>query len=98
MITGKWSGTTKSPLEVFNFVFDFEQQGELLTGTVTHKEKTTPISNGKVDGDTVYFEMTVQSVMGPGLFKCTLKINGDEYTGTAIVPMSKVSLKGKKLD
>ena len=42
--------------------------------------------------------MTGQSVMGPGLFKCTLKINGDEYTGTAIVPMSKVSLKGKKLD
>ncbi len=56
-----------------------KQDGTMLTGTAGSSEADRhPIQNGKIQGDTVTFE--VQGPPGAGLF-FELKLNGDELAG-----------------
>jgi hypothetical protein len=55
-VTGVWKGEAgeKGPGPSFNL----KQSGSLLTGTTTARNAEIEISNGKVEGDKVYFEVT----------------------------------------
>jgi hypothetical protein len=55
-VTGTWKGEAgeKGPAPSFTF----KQSGSALTGTSSGRMGDTEISNGKVDGDKVYFEVT----------------------------------------
>ena len=55
-IDGTWKASTETPNGTFETVFVFKVDGSTLTGTTSNQmmgEK--PISEGKVDGDTVSF-------------------------------------------
>jgi hypothetical protein len=55
-VTGTWKGEAggRGGPPTFNL----KQSGETLTGTSVGRGGETEISNGKVDGDKVYFEVT----------------------------------------
>ena len=58
-ITGKWTATVETPRGTQNLSFDFHVDGAALTGKITSPRGDSDISDGKVDGDTVTFNQTV---------------------------------------
>jgi hypothetical protein len=57
--TGKWTASSQAPDGTTRTqTFDLKADGATLTGTVSGRGEPTPISNGKVDGDTISFEVT----------------------------------------
>jgi hypothetical protein len=54
-ITGKWTAAFDTQIGEQKYTYTFQVKGSELTGTAASELATTPIKNGKVDGDTVTF-------------------------------------------
>ena len=62
--------------------FEFKQDGEKLTGTVTGPGGPLPLSGGKVVGDKVAFYVTTDMDGSPTKFVTEGTIKGDEIAMT----------------
>jgi hypothetical protein len=59
LITGHWAGRI---MDAFDLAYDFKADGTKLTGTVLGSDgEPSPISNGVIKGDSIFFKMPVQS-------------------------------------
>lgn len=96
-IDGKWKASAPSPLGVQYFDLDLQSDGDVVTGTVIYKGTSGPINNGKLDGDSFYFEMTIETPIGPGVFKCTTKLDGDTLSGPMRVPGGRTKLTANRV-
>jgi len=78
--TGKWTADMKTPDgSSFQLTFNFKQDGAKLTGNVLGPQgDPMDISNGKVDGDKLYFEVSFNGAT----IKHDGVINGDEIKMT----------------
>ncbi len=76
-ITGNWKGDLETPQGKVQVNYAFKQDGETLTGTwQTAQSPTVQITDGKVTGDKVTFNVVVSAA---GMtFAHEGKINGDE--------------------
>jgi hypothetical protein len=59
-ITGKWTAQVPGRNGDQENTFNFKQDGEKLTGTVTRPQGEVTITDGKVSGDTVTFSIETQ--------------------------------------
>lgn len=57
-ITGRWVGKIATPNGEWELVYDFQVNGEALTGALSTPNGELPISDGKVVGDAISFTMT----------------------------------------
>jgi hypothetical protein len=78
-VTGSWSGTlTPDGRDAGPALLILKQEGTEVTGTVGPNENERhPISKGKVEKDTVAFEVETPG----GVMKFALKQKGDELAG-----------------
>lgn len=83
-VTGTWKGEANPNGKGGPPTFTFKQDGATLTGTTSGRGGEIQISNGKVDGDKVYFEVTRE--MGGN--SMTMK-----YTGTVSGTTMKLSVE-----
>ena len=85
--TGKWvaemQGRNGNTMKV---TFNFKAEGATLTGTVSGRNGDTPIENGKVDGDTISFEVTRQMGGNSFTMKYTGKVSDDKLDLTWSTP------------
>ena len=59
-VTGKWVGQVPTRGgETRDATFLFKQEGNKLTGSMTGREQELHLADGKVDGDTISFTVTV---------------------------------------
>ena len=56
-INGKWKGEMQSPNGPMDLVFNFTANGDSVTGTVESPMGELPITNGKIDGKTFFFQV-----------------------------------------
>jgi len=76
-VGGKWRAEFTSPDGVQREnTFTFKVDGETVTGTVAGSQDDTPISDGKLNGDTISF--TADRPFGTFTYKG--KISGDEIS------------------
>jgi len=78
-ITGTWKGEANPNGKGGPPTFNLKQSGSTLTGTTTGRGGEIEISNGKVDGDKIYFEVT-RDMGDKGKF--TSKYSGTVSGGT----------------
>ena len=77
-VAGKWTAAIDTPIGVQNYTYDFQVDGEKLTGTAKSQFSESPILEGSVKGDDISFvenlkfEDQVMRVVYKG------KISGDE--------------------
>src|SRR3974377_1416992 len=57
-IDGKWTGEMQTPNGSRPVTFTFTSDGNALNGTTTGRGGETKITNGKIDGDNVSFDVT----------------------------------------
>ncbi len=103
-VSGKWSGTADAKRDdgsttTENVFFTFKQDGNTVTGTASGPNEDHSIKNGKVEGNTITFELEPD---GRGIFKVKLTVDGDKMTGDVSpdgagdVKIAKLSLKRDK--
>ena len=56
-ISGKWKGQMETPNGAMDLVFNFKANGDSLSGTVVGPMGEMPITNGKIDGKTFFFQV-----------------------------------------
>ena len=78
-VTGNWKGTlTPDGRDAGPALLVLKQDGEVVTGTAGPDESERhPISSGKVQNDTVTFEVETPG----GVMKFALKLDGEDLTG-----------------
>jgi hypothetical protein len=77
--TGKWSAEMPGRQgNTMKQTFTFKVDGSTLTGTISGRNGDTPISNGKVDGDTITFEVTREFNGNSFTTKYTGKVSDDK--------------------
>ena len=87
-VDGKWAGTVATPMGDISVAFDFKSDGATLTGTTTGPDgMAAPIKDGKVDGQTITFMLSIDAggmpldlsykgLVSPGEIKFTLEVFG----------------------
>jgi hypothetical protein len=84
--TGKWSATIQGPQGDFTLTFNLKAEGETLTGTSGNDfTGDVAISNGKVAGDTITFDVTFDFGGNSATFHYKGEVSADaiEFTRTA---------------
>lgn len=73
-VTGKWTATVQGPDGDMQLVFNLKQEGATVTGTVEGPMGEMPVSEGKMEGDTISFTVAADQ------FKVVHKgtVTGDE--------------------
>jgi hypothetical protein len=79
---GKWTAEFNTQIGVQKYTYEFHVDGSTVTGKATNERGETPITEGKIDGDTITF---VEALSFNGMdmkITYTGKINGDEIKFT----------------
>jgi hypothetical protein len=81
-ISGNWTGTLQAGDNPVALTFEFKQDGEKLTGTVTGPGGPLALNDGKVTGDKISFYMQTDMNGSPTKFMTEGTIKGEEITIT----------------
>jgi hypothetical protein len=97
-VTGKWTGNvevTNPQGEVQNHAITFQlrQSGRELTGALASEGRDSPITNGKVEGDAVTFQVQPGDE-GP-TWSVKLTLAGDDLNGDASAARDGETRKAK---
>jgi hypothetical protein len=78
-IDGKWTGSLDTPNGPVAVAYTFKADGATLTGsTETPDGMSLPISAGKIEGNKISFDFTVDFGGGPTTFKYTGELVGPD--------------------
>jgi opacity protein-like surface antigen len=79
-ITGNWTGSMSMGDNQINLSYNFKQDGEKLTGTVTGPGGDLPLNEGKVQGDKLSFSVSIPGPNGSFKIQNDGTIKGEEIT------------------
>lgn len=79
-VSGKWTGKVPRRDEAVDTTFMFKVEGAKLTGTISSAQGEQPISDGKVEGDTITF--TAPGGQATATFKGVVSGNEIKFTRT----------------
>jgi len=95
-VTGTWKGEANPNGKGQPPNFTFKQDGSSLTGSTQMRGNSVDISNGKVDGDKISFEVTFEGQNGKMTTKysgtvsgTTMKLSAESARGTREVTLTK---------
>ena len=77
-IDGKWTGEMQTPNGTRPVTFTFAADGGTLNGSTTGRGGETKITNGKVDGDNIKFDVVREMQGNTMTLHYTGKVSGDE--------------------
>jgi hypothetical protein len=86
-VSGTWKASVETPNGTMDIAFTFKVDAGKVTGTASMGQMgETPISDGKVDGDTVTFAVVRNGPNGEFRINYTGKVAGDEMKITGTIP------------
>lgn len=86
-ISGTWKGTAETPVGTVERTFVFKVDGNKLTGeTTSNMFGKSQIEDGKVDGDSISFSISISFQGNSTKVTYKGKVNGDEIKLTAETP------------
>ena len=94
-VTGKYAGSIDTPNGPIELTYDFKASGETLTGTVTSAMGTTELLNGKITGDTLTYDVQIDS--GKITHSARVNADGSEIAVTATGDWGTVEYVVKKV-
>jgi hypothetical protein len=93
-LDGRWTTTFTTPNgNEITLVYNFEVEGDKLTGALTTPNGNIPVENGKVDGQTFSFSMR----FGEMTFEYQGKVDGDSAELTSRGPQGERTFTMKRV-
>ena len=74
-IDGKWTGSLDGPGGPLQVNYTFKADGDKLTGATTGPNGDVPITNGKITGNKLSFQLTLDFGAGPTTFDITGEVS-----------------------
>ncbi len=103
-VSGTWEITWEGPRGPSTTTFVFQQEGQALTGTAQMamrgpnrgqgQGREVEITDGKVEGNTITFSMTMGMGQRSMSFKFTGTVDGNNMEGTMETPRGENPFKG----
>jgi len=90
---GSWNITLQTPMGAQTSTIELVTDGNSLTGTQSGNGETSPIYEGRIEGDTATWKVNITRPMALSV-SFSAKIDGDSISGTAkagIFPKSSFS-------
>ena len=75
-VNGKWVGSVDTPNGPIELTYEFKADGETLTGSVTSAMGTIALSNGKIAGEKLTYDVEIES--GKITHEATVNADGTE--------------------
>jgi hypothetical protein len=96
-VAGRWEMTNETPRGTQTSTFIFEQDGNVLTGSVETQRGETPISSGSVDGNVITFKIV--RGMGDRSMEMTYTgtLDGDTIIGSMSTPRGEREFTMKRV-
>ena len=95
-VGGKWVGDVNTPDgSAITLTMNFKVDGEKVTGTVTGPTGDIGITDGKMDGDTLQFVLSVDAGGQQLVFKCTAKLSADDLLNVKMDGGAELNLEFK---
>ncbi len=85
-VSGTYNCVIKSPLGEQKITLTVNDEGDTFTGTNAGDQGVTPITDGKVDGNTITWSSQITVPM-PMKLDCTATIDGDAVNGSVTAGM-----------
>jgi hypothetical protein len=85
-VAGTYNCVTHTPMGDQTFVFTVNPDGDTFTGTNSGQMGSMDVENGKVDGNTLIWQMKITVPM-PMTLDCTATVDGDAMTGKVTAGM-----------
>ena len=79
---GKWTAEFDTQIGPQKYTYEFHVDGAKLTGTATNERGSTPITEGKIDGDNISFVEQINFNGNDLRIVYTGKIDGDQIKFT----------------
>ena len=79
-IDGKWNAVIDTPMGKQNVELDLTVSGDSVTGTASQSGQTTPLDQGRVDGDDLTWQVSVTRPF-PMTLTFTVTVDGDQMSG-----------------
>ena len=79
-VDGKWNIVINSPMGAQKATLELKAEGNTLTGTQAAAQGSMPIANGKVDGNTIGWSVSITSPM-PMTLEFSGTVTGDALAG-----------------
>ena len=95
MVQGKWNITIKTPMGDKSGVLDLKIEGTTLTGSLSDASHHVEISEGKIEGNTLYWSAKITSPMHMK-FKFTATVDEDRISGVARHLLGKATFTGTR--
>ena len=81
-VAGKWTSEFDTPIGRLNYTYEFQVDGTTLTGKAIWQQGETEITEGKINGDEIFFVENI-SFEGQALrIEYKGKVSGDEIQMT----------------
>jgi hypothetical protein len=93
-VNGKWVGNVETPNGPLELTYDFKVDGETLTGTVASAMGSLPLNKGKVAGDVLRYEVSLENAVIT--HEATVNAAGEEITVKATGEWGTSEYKIKK--
>jgi hypothetical protein len=77
-VTGKWVGNVETPNGPLELTYELKAEGEVLSGTVASAMGSLPLTKGKVAGDVLTYEVTIEGATI--VHEARVNAAGDEIT------------------
>jgi hypothetical protein len=95
MVHSKWNITINTPMGDKSGVLDLKTEGTTLTGSLSDASHHVEISDGKIEGDTLYWSAKITSPMHMK-FKFTATVDEDRISGVARHLLGKATFSGTR--
>lgn len=95
-VSGEWEMTTETPRGTQTRMVTFEQEGDVLTGTMETRMGTAPITEGTVNGNEITFSMVFTRGDRSMTLTYTGTVEGDEMSGKFVTPRGEVPWTAKR--
>lgn len=97
-MNGKWNFVVHTYMGDMASIYDFQVEGDVLTGTCTDAASgaTGDVVNGKFDGKDFSFQMTIKTPVGEMTNELKGTLDGDKITGTSTNPMGSFDVTAER--
>lgn len=92
--TGEWEYSVVTPDYTYKGIMELSKEGDAFTGSIVSEGTEIELSDIKIEGDVLTFNMSVQG------FVCEVKgtIEGKFFSGEVSVEGMAMPMKAKKID
>ncbi len=95
-LAGSYKCTMNTPMGVQTPTLTIKEEGGVVSGTMAGQMGNTDFADGKADGDSATWDMTIEAMGQKIAVSCKCTVDGDSISGQMTSPMGAADFTGTR--